>query len=65
MEEMCKVCNYFMPVVEVKKGRCRRWPPTINTAWTGSNPLGFYTNYPAVHDDQWCGEFSEAPPEPS
>jgi len=54
-----------MPVVEVKKGRCRRWPTTINTAWTGTNPLGFYTNYPAVHDDQWRGEFSEAPPEPS
>jgi hypothetical protein len=57
-----------MPIVQVKKGRYRRYPPTINTAWTGANPLGFYTNYPAVYNDQWCGEFVAAiaeQPEPS
>ena len=68
MEQTCKICKFFMPIVQVKKGRCRRYPPTINTARTGANPLGFYTNYPAVYNDQWCGEFVAAiaeQPEPS
>ncbi len=51
MDEMCKTCKFLMPIKRVKKGRCRRFPPTINTAWTGGNPLGFHTNYPAVHND--------------
>ncbi len=65
MDEMCKTCKYFMLIERVKKGRCRRFPPTINTAWTGANPLGFHTNYPAVYNDQWCGEFIEAEPDPA
>ena len=51
MNEICKTCKFFMPVEQVKKGRCWRYPPTINTAWTGANPLGFHTNYPAVYND--------------
>ena len=59
MNEICKTYKFFMPVEQVKKGRCRRYPPTINTARTGANPLGFHTNYPAVYNDQWCGEHTK------
>jgi hypothetical protein len=65
MEEKYKICKFFIPIERIWKDSCHRYPPTINTVWTSSNPLSFYTKYPPVYDDQWCGEFAEAPAEPA
>jgi len=53
------ICKFFMPIEQVEKGRYRRYPPTINTVWTGINLLGFHTNYPATYNDKWCSENSK------
>tara|TARA_A100001037_G_C14714991_1_gene442091 strand:- start:106 stop:270 length:165 start_codon:yes stop_codon:yes gene_type:complete len=54
-----------MPIERAKKDRCRRYPPSISPVWTGANPVSFYTKYPAIYDDQWCGEYVEAQHEAS
>ncbi|MBR46339.1 MAG: hypothetical protein CMM31_07645 [Rhodospirillaceae bacterium] len=65
MRQACKYCRYFMPIERAKKGRFRRYPPSISPVWTGAHPVRFYTNYPAIYDDQWCGEYVEAQHEAS
>jgi hypothetical protein len=64
----CAACHFFWPTRNadrnVPDGVCRRYPPTVVTGQT----VGVF---PAVWDEDWCGEFtprnteakSEAPDE--
>ncbi len=46
-ERTCETCRFAW-------GRqCRRWPPQVTHPAQFAGP---YTNWPAVHATDWCGE---------
>lgn len=49
--QSCATCAYF------KDGACRLNPPAVLLAPLGNGAAEVRSQFPAVDDDDWCGEW--------
>lgn len=74
MSESCGECKFWDEVgarpraAEQRIGRCRRNAPMVMSPpgldRLGKHHQGSQVNWPTCHDDDWCGDFKKALPDP-